>query len=196
MFHGDKAPITTIDSLSIRNRLSLSYLGMCRLSKVQQGTALCFARNWKDCARNWAELVKQGTVTDRRLTYCYIFLSSVVNDRLPLPAHIWVGFLFVEAFFIGEYFHWLQMTISTLRGPQNKIISQFGIIIGSLSFPSSLRSLTEIFCILCHSERNSEEGRRWHIPEEVFSFSNTHVCKHLGWRSSPTTNHERNFKIA
>lgn len=99
MFHGDKAPITTIDSLSIRNRLSLSYLGMCRLSEVQQGTALRFARNWKDCVRNWAELVKQGTVTDRRLTYCYIFLSSVVNDRLPLPAHIWVGFLFVEAFF-------------------------------------------------------------------------------------------------
>lgn len=86
------------------------------------------------------------------------------------------------------------MTISTLRGLQNKIISQFGTIIGSLSFPSSLRSLTEIFCILCHSERNSEEGRRWHIPEEVFSFSNAHVCKHFGWRSSPTTNHERNFK--
>lgn len=27
MFHRDKAPTATIDSLSVRNRLSLSYLG-------------------------------------------------------------------------------------------------------------------------------------------------------------------------
>lgn len=103
---------------------------------------------------------------------------------------------FCRSFFIGEYFHRLQMTILILRGPQDKIVSQFGRIIGSLSVPSSLRSLTEIYCILRHSERSREERRRRHIAEEVFSFSNAHVCKHFGWRSSPTTNHERNFKIA